>query len=49
MDIDQGRIGSNCRSNKLQDLIAGIDVKLTMEEIKYLEQEYKPSAVIGHC
>ncbi|KAG2063029.1 hypothetical protein BDR04DRAFT_1202457, partial [Suillus decipiens] len=27
---------------------SGIDVKLTMEEIRYLEQEYKPSVVIGH-
>ncbi|KAG1874950.1 aryl-alcohol dehydrogenase [Suillus subluteus] len=33
---------------KLKDLIAGIDVKLTVEEIKYLEEEYKPTAVIGH-
>jgi hypothetical protein len=28
--------------------IAGIDVKLTVEEIKFLEEEYKPTAVIGH-
>jgi len=27
---------------------AGIDVKLTVDEIKYLEEEYKPTAVIGH-
>jgi aryl-alcohol dehydrogenase-like predicted oxidoreductase len=33
---------------KLKDLIAGIDVKLTAEEVKYLEEEYKPTAVIGH-
>ncbi|KAG1738378.1 aryl-alcohol dehydrogenase [Suillus paluster] len=32
----------------LKDIIAGIDVKLTAEEIKYLEEEYKPTAVIGH-
>ncbi|KAG0693699.1 aryl-alcohol dehydrogenase [Suillus ampliporus] len=33
---------------KLKDIIAGLDVKLTVEEIKYLEEEYKPTAVIGH-
>ncbi|KAG1732922.1 aryl-alcohol dehydrogenase [Suillus paluster] len=33
---------------KLKDIIAGLDVKLTAEEIRYLEEEYKPTAVIGH-
>ncbi|KAG1745748.1 aryl-alcohol dehydrogenase [Suillus lakei] len=42
MDLDQGCL------EKLKDLITGIDVKFTVEEIKYLEEEYKPTAVIGH-
>ncbi|KAJ8593201.1 Aldo/keto reductase [Rhizopogon salebrosus TDB-379] len=40
-------VGTTSLEN-LTDIIAGIDVKLTVEEIKYLEEEYKPTAVIGH-
>ncbi|KAG2122768.1 aryl-alcohol dehydrogenase [Suillus clintonianus] len=40
-------VGTTSVAN-LKDIIAGIDVKLTAEEIKYLEDEYKPTAVIGH-
>ncbi|THH15962.1 hypothetical protein EW146_g4594 [Bondarzewia mesenterica] len=32
----------------LHDLIDAVHVKLTDEEIKYLEEAYKPMAVIGH-
>ncbi|EIW83790.1 aryl-alcohol dehydrogenase [Coniophora puteana RWD-64-598 SS2] len=31
----------------LDDIIAGLDVKLTDEEIKYIEEEYKPRTVFG--
>jgi len=27
---------------------AGLDVKLTEEEIKYLEEPYKPQNIVGH-
>ncbi|KAG1835314.1 NADP-dependent oxidoreductase domain-containing protein [Suillus variegatus] len=40
-------VGTTSIAN-LKDIIAGIDVKLTVEEIKFLEEEYKPTAVIGH-
>ncbi|OJA08994.1 hypothetical protein AZE42_11042, partial [Rhizopogon vesiculosus] len=40
-------VGTTSLEN-LKDIIAGIDVKLTVDEIKYLEEEYKPTAVIGH-
>ncbi|KIK43298.1 hypothetical protein CY34DRAFT_803970 [Suillus luteus UH-Slu-Lm8-n1] len=40
-------VGTTSVAN-LKDIIAGIDVKLTVEEIKFLEEEYKPTAVIGH-
>ncbi|KAG0702473.1 aryl-alcohol dehydrogenase [Suillus ampliporus] len=40
-------VGTTSLEN-LKDIIAGTDVKLTAEEIKYLEEEYKPTAVIGH-
>ena len=29
-------------------LVGGVDVKLTEEEIKYLEEPYKPQNVLGH-
>lgn len=32
----------------LMDLINGVDVTLTEEEVKYLEEPYKPQAIRGH-
>ncbi|KAJ3514790.1 hypothetical protein NLJ89_g2163 [Agrocybe chaxingu] len=32
----------------LEDIIAGANVKLTDEEIKFLEEPYKPQKIIGH-
>ncbi|EIW83789.1 aryl-alcohol dehydrogenase [Coniophora puteana RWD-64-598 SS2] len=32
----------------LDDFIVGLDVKLTEEEIKYIEEEYKPRTIFGH-
>jgi len=34
--------------DKLKELIDAIDLKLSEAEIKYLEEPYKPQAVIGH-
>ncbi|THH00507.1 hypothetical protein EW026_g2027 [Hermanssonia centrifuga] len=34
--------------DNLKDIIAGANVKLTEEEIKYLEEPYQPLNVIGH-
>lgn len=28
--------------------LAALDVKLTEEEVKYLEEPYKPTAILGH-
>ncbi|TRM56989.1 NADP-dependent oxidoreductase domain-containing protein [Schizophyllum amplum] len=33
---------------KLQDLIGAVDVKLSEEDMKYLEESYIPQAIIGH-
>ncbi len=33
---------------KLQDLLAALDVKLSEEDVKFLEEEYKPLPVAGH-
>ena len=33
---------------KLADLIDALDVKLSEEDIKYLEEEYKPLPISGH-
>ncbi|KAH7884737.1 aryl-alcohol dehydrogenase [Phlebopus sp. FC_14] len=40
-------VGTTSLDN-LKDIIAGVDVKLTAEEIKYLEEEYRPMTVLGH-
>ncbi|KAI0033122.1 NADP-dependent oxidoreductase domain-containing protein [Vararia minispora EC-137] len=34
--------------DKLKDLIGALDVKLSDEDIKYLEEPYKPQEVFGH-
>ncbi|CAL1699163.1 unnamed protein product [Somion occarium] len=40
-------IGTTSLQN-MEDLINGLDVKLTEEEVKHLEEPYKPLAVFGH-
>jgi len=40
-------VGTTSLDN-LKDIIGGVDVKLTEEEIKYLEEPYRPQNVIGH-
>jgi len=40
-------VGTTSLEN-LYDLIEGVHVKLTDEEIKYLEEPYLPQAIIGH-
>lgn len=34
--------------DKLKDLIDAVDIKLSEAEVKYLEEPYKPTAIIGH-
>ena len=34
--------------DNLKDIIAGVNVKLTEEEIKYLEEPYSPLNIVGH-
>jgi len=41
-------IGSTNTAN-LKDLLGAIDVKLNEEEIKYLEEPYKPLPIFGHA
>lgn len=33
---------------KLDDIIGAVNVELTDEEVKYLEEKYKPQNIIGH-
>ena len=40
-------IGSTSLKN-LEDIIGGIDVELTAEEIKYLEEPYVTGPIHGH-
>ncbi|KAF8606457.1 Aldo/keto reductase [Ceratobasidium sp. AG-I] len=40
-------VGST-RLKNLEDAVAALDVKLTEEEIKSLEEPYRPQAIIGH-
>ncbi|KAJ7168463.1 Aldo keto reductase [Mycena filopes] len=40
-------VGTTSLKN-LHDIIAGVHLKLTEEEIKYLEEPYEPMAILGH-
>ncbi|KAF4578493.1 hypothetical protein EYR36_000300 [Pleurotus pulmonarius] len=40
-------VGTTSLKN-LEDIIGALDVKLTEEEIKYLEEPYKPQPILGH-
>jgi len=40
-------VGTTSLKN-LEDIIAGVDVKLTEDEIKYLEEAYQPRSAFGH-
>ncbi|KAL1754901.1 NADP-dependent oxidoreductase domain-containing protein [Schizophyllum commune] len=40
-------VGTTSLEN-LQDLIGAVDIKLSEEDVKYLEEPYHPQAVIGH-
>ncbi|KAF4611802.1 hypothetical protein D9613_003719 [Agrocybe pediades] len=40
-------VGTTSLKN-LEDTIKGLEVKLTEEEVKYLEEPYTPQAVLGH-
>ncbi|KAL1947069.1 hypothetical protein VTO73DRAFT_14030 [Trametes versicolor] len=40
-------IGTTNLSN-LEDILGALEVKLTEEEVKYLEEPYKPVAISGH-
>ncbi|KAH9848625.1 Aldo/keto reductase [Lenzites betulinus] len=40
-------IGTTSLKN-LEDILGALDVKLTEEEIKYLEEPYQPVAIVGH-
>ncbi|THU94372.1 Aldo/keto reductase [Dendrothele bispora CBS 962.96] len=40
-------VGTTSMEN-LKELIAAVDISLTQEEVKYLEEPYKAQAIIGH-
>ena len=40
-------VGSTSLTN-LEDLLGGLDVTLTEEEERYLEEEYRPLPINGH-
>ncbi|KAF8891760.1 aryl-alcohol dehydrogenase [Infundibulicybe gibba] len=46
-DVTAPIVGTTSLKN-LEEIIAGVNVQLTSEEIKYLEESYKPQAIIGH-
>jgi hypothetical protein len=37
-----------CRLSSYNGFTAGIKVKLTEEEVKYLEEPYRPRPILGH-
>ncbi|KAJ7644828.1 Aldo/keto reductase [Roridomyces roridus] len=46
-EVSSPIVGTTSLAN-LEDILQGVHVKLTDEEIKYLEEPYQPLAVIGH-
>ncbi|KAI0037512.1 Aldo/keto reductase, partial [Auriscalpium vulgare] len=47
-DVVSAPIIGTTSLEKLSDLIGAVDIKLSAEEVKYLEEPYKPMAVMGH-
>jgi len=47
-DVVAAPIVGTTSLDNLKEIIAAVKVKLSEEEIKYLEEPYKPQAVIGH-
>jgi len=47
-DIVTAPIIGTTSLDKLKELIDAVDLKLSEEEIKYLEEPYKPMGIIGH-
>ncbi|KAI0055137.1 aryl-alcohol dehydrogenase [Artomyces pyxidatus] len=47
-DVVAAPIVGTTSVEKLKDLLGALDLKLTEEEIQYLEEAYKPVPVIGH-
>ncbi|KIP06727.1 hypothetical protein PHLGIDRAFT_118676 [Phlebiopsis gigantea 11061_1 CR5-6] len=46
-EVTAPTVGSTSLEN-LQELIDAVNIKITKEEIRYLEESYKPTAVFGH-
>ncbi|KAA1477029.1 Aldo/keto reductase [Dentipellis sp. KUC8613] len=47
-DVVSAPIIGTTSLEKLHDTVRALDVKLTDEEIKYLEESYKPRSIFGH-
>ncbi|KAI0310284.1 NADP-dependent oxidoreductase domain-containing protein, partial [Amylostereum chailletii] len=48
-DVVSAPIVGTTSIEKLKELIDAFDVNLTDEDIKYLEEPYKPMNIIGHA
>ncbi|TFK81885.1 aryl-alcohol dehydrogenase [Polyporus arcularius HHB13444] len=46
-DVTAPIVGTTSLDN-LQDILGGLEVELSDEEVKYLEEAYKPMAITGH-
>jgi aryl-alcohol dehydrogenase-like predicted oxidoreductase len=47
-DTVSAPIVGSTQPEKLLDLIGALDIKLTDEEVKYLEEPYQPQKILGH-
>ncbi|KAF8652905.1 hypothetical protein AX14_008324 [Amanita brunnescens Koide BX004] len=47
-DVVTAPIVGTSSLEKLHDSIKSVHVKLTEEEIRYLEEPYRPKAIVGH-
>jgi aryl-alcohol dehydrogenase-like predicted oxidoreductase len=47
-DVVSAPIIGATKIERLHDLVGALDVKLDDEELKYLEELYKPKVIFGH-
>ncbi|KAI0047435.1 Aldo/keto reductase [Auriscalpium vulgare] len=47
-DVVSAPIVGTTSLKKLADLIGAVEIELSSDEVKYLEEPYKPMAIIGH-
>lgn len=47
-DVVAAPVISTTSLDNLYDIVGGLDVSLTSDEVKYLEEAYRPMPILGH-